>query len=337
MLEEAAVEIAKLKDHIDKMTPELEVTKKDVENTMKILSHDRAEADEEKEIVAKDEAEATQQEKEAQSLMDEAQAELAKAAPLLDEATRVLKELKKDDFYIISSIKKPTPAVVLGMEISCHMMGLKPKKTNIGKVEGDTNGFFDMSRLNLLNNPGAFMQRMIDYDKENIPEDTVKKVNKILNSEEFTLEKVRSASNALVAIHKWVSAMMQYHELLKIVNPKREKVKEMNEKLAIVRANLVEKRKKLKEVEEKIENLERMFREKTELEKSLQEKIDDCNKKLERASKIISGLEGEKTRWTATVERLDKEYGLLIGNCLVGAGMVAYAGAFTSQFRSELE
>lgn len=110
---------------------------------------------------------------------------------------------------------------------------------------------------------------MIDYDKENIPEDTVKKVNKILNSEDFTLEKVRSASNALVAIHKWVSAMMQYHELLKIVNPKREKVKEMNEKLAIVRANLVEKRKKLKEVEEKIENLERMFREKTELEKSL--------------------------------------------------------------------
>jgi dynein heavy chain, axonemal len=37
------------------------------------------------------------------------------------------------------------------------------------------------------------------------------------------------------------------------------------------------------------------------------------------------------------VARLDKEYGLLIGNCLVGAGMVAYAGAFTAQFRQELE
>jgi hypothetical protein len=39
-----------------------------------------------------------------------------------------MKELKKDDFYIISAIKKPTPAVVLGMEISCHMMGLKATK-----------------------------------------------------------------------------------------------------------------------------------------------------------------------------------------------------------------
>ena len=90
-------------------------------------------------------------------LKNEAELELNKATPLLEEAARVLKELKKDDFYIISSIKKPTPAVVLGMEISCHMMALKPKKTNIGKVEGDTNGYFDMARLNLLNNPGNFM------------------------------------------------------------------------------------------------------------------------------------------------------------------------------------
>jgi dynein heavy chain len=59
VLEEAAIEIAKLKDNIDKMTPILEVTKKDVEKTMQQLSHDRSEADEEKDIVAKDEAEAT--------------------------------------------------------------------------------------------------------------------------------------------------------------------------------------------------------------------------------------------------------------------------------------
>jgi dynein heavy chain len=141
-------------------------------------------------------------------LKSEAEFELAKAAPLLDEATRVLKELKKDDFYVISSIKKPTPAVVLGMEIACHMMNLKAKKTNIGKVDGDTNGYFDMARLNLLNNPTKFMADMINFDKDNMTENTVRRVNAILNSEDFTLEKVKSTSNALVAIHKWVSAMM---------------------------------------------------------------------------------------------------------------------------------
>ena len=165
----------------------------------------------------------------------------------------------------------------------------------------------------------------------------MKRVNAVLNSEDFTIEKVKSASQALVAIHKWVSAMMSYHELLKIVGPKREKVAEMNAKLAIVRASLAEKRKRLREVEEKIDSLERMYREKVELEATLQSQISDCLIKLDRAGKIINGLEGEKTRWTATVERLEKEYGLLIGNSLVGAGMVAYSGAFTAQFRSELE
>jgi dynein heavy chain len=181
------------------------------------------------------------------------------------------------------------------------------------------------------------MQKMIDFKKDAIPESTVKRVGAIMSSEDFTLEKVKSASQALVAIHKWVSAMLSYHELLKIVGPKREKVAEMNAKLAVVRASLAEKRKKLREVEEKIEGLERMYKEKVELEANLQKQIGDCMIKLDRAGKIISGLEGEKTRWTQTVERLEKEFGLLIGNSLVAAGMVAYSGAFTAQFRTELE
>jgi dynein heavy chain len=181
------------------------------------------------------------------------------------------------------------------------------------------------------------MKSMQEYDKEAIPESTVRRVGAILASDDFTMEKVKSASQALVAILKWSSAMLQYHELLKVVNPKRAKVREMSEMLAVVRASLAEKRKKLKEVEDTIEGLERMFAEKKELEASLQAQIDDCYKKLERAGKIIAGLAGEKTRWTETVARLTMEYGYLIGNCLVGAGMVAYAGAFTAQFRQELE
>jgi hypothetical protein len=40
------------------------------------------------------------------------------------------------------------------MEVSCHMMGHKPKKANANKIDGDTHGYFDCARTNLLNNPG---------------------------------------------------------------------------------------------------------------------------------------------------------------------------------------
>ena len=208
MLEKAGIEIASLKDHIDKMAPELEITKKDVAATMEQLAVDKADADAEKEIVAKDEAEATAQEAEAALLKGDAEFELSKATPLLEEAARVLQELKKDDFYILAQIKKPTPAVVLGMEVSCHMMQLKPKKQAINKVEGDTGGYFETARTNLLSAPGQFMKSMQDYDKENITENTVKRVGAIISSEDFTMEKVKSASQALVAILKWSTAML---------------------------------------------------------------------------------------------------------------------------------
>jgi dynein heavy chain len=72
-------------------------------------------------------------------------------------------------------------------------------------------------------------------------------------------------------------------------------------------------------------------------EKSLLFEIEDCGKKLIRAEKMISGLEGEKVRWTDTVKTLGERQTLLVGDCLIAAGMVSYAGPFTAQFRQELE
>ena len=74
-----------------------------------------------------------------------------------------------------------------------------------------------------------------------------------------------------------------------------------------------------------------------EQERQLTNRIEESNKKLDRANKIIEGLSGEKQRWTDTVANLSLEFELLIGNCLVAAGMVAYSGSFTSQFRNKME
>lgn len=88
--------------------------------------------------------------------------------------------------------------------------------------------------------------------------------------------------------------MMNYHELLKTVNPKREKVAEMQVMLKEVRARLKEKMDALRLVEEKMEKLEATYQEKLAEEAALVAKIDDCSKKLERAAKIMDGLAGEK-------------------------------------------
>mmetsp|Transcript_20042 Transcript_20042/g.27069 ORF Transcript_20042/g.27069 Transcript_20042/m.27069 type:complete len:688 (-) Transcript_20042:1925-3988(-) len=56
-----------------------------------------------------------------------------------------------------------------------------------------------------------------------------------------------------------------------------------------------------------------------------------------RANKMIEGLAGEKERWTETVAKLKDDKKYIVGNCLVAAGMICYAGPFISAFRESME
>jgi dynein heavy chain len=60
-----------------------------------------------------------------------------------------------------------------------------------------------------------------------------------------------------------------------------------------------------------------------------------CNFVLCRAQKLIAGLGGEKSRWTAAAQGLGREYVQLTGDVLLAAAQIAYLGAFTSTYRHE--
>lgn len=116
-----------------------------------------------------------------------------------------------------------------------------------------------MAKKTLLKDPTKFLEGMMKYDKENISEKTVKAVRNIIDKPEFSLEDVKKANSAMEGICKWAMAMMKYYDLLKIVNPMREKVAEMNAQLQIVRKDLAEKMARLRAVEEKMAILEATY------------------------------------------------------------------------------
>ena len=67
-----------------------------------------------------------------------------------------------------------------------------------------------------------------------------------------------------------------------------------------------------------------------------QEEYEATEKKLQRATKLMVGLGGEKTRYTGASEQLAASLETLIGDSLVTAGVLSYLGPFTSEFRAEL-
>lgn len=316
VLAEAAVEIANLGEMLDKKQPELEATKIEVAKTKETIAKETVSAEETRVIVAADEAEAAVQESEVSAINKSAQDDLAKAEPALAEATKQLNALDVNDFYELKAMTVPTKTVVMMFEITCLMMKKpKPRKPNDPKkAEHDPDGYFELSKKTLLNEPKGFLQSMKDYDKDNIPDALIQKVTPMMERDEVKIEQVRKASKALVAVHTWCNAMITYHETLKIVNPKRALAAEMGVKLEKVRANLAEKRAILKEVNDKIAKLQEDFKNMVQKEKDLNQEIIDCKKKLERAQKLITGLEGEKIRWVETVKILGQRRDLLVGD-----------------------
>jgi dynein heavy chain len=58
---------------------------------------------------------------------------------------------------------------------------------------------------------------------------------------------------------------------------------------------------------------------------------------LERAKKLITGLSDEQIRWSKDVKKLVEDANLIPGNCAVAAGMIAYSGPFTAEYRIRME
>ena len=197
--------------------------------------------------------------------------------------------------------------------------------------------FFDFTKKRLLSNPNQLLKNLIEYDKDNIPEAVVQKVTPLMDLPEMATEKISAVSLALVPVRIWITAMLKYHETLKIVNPLREQAKVMGEKLAVVQAALAEKRAKVKAIMDNLQALQEEQEALTKKAEKLAFDLDECKKKMARAKKMIEGLAGEKERWTETVANLTEAKEFIVGNSLIAAGMISYAGPFISQFREAME
>lgn len=64
---------------------------------------------------------------------------------------------------------------------------------------------------------------------------------------------------------------------------------------------------------------------------SMTDEVEECEQKLCRAEELIGGLGGEYNRWSETAKILGDLYFKLTGNILIGSGIVAYLGVFTSK------
>lgn len=232
-------------------------------------------------------------------------------------------------------MKSPPMGVRLVMEAVCVLKGIKPDKINDPLGSGKKLDDYWGPSKRLLGDI-KFLENLINYDKDNIPEHIIKTIReKYIPNPDFKPERIAVASTACEGLCKWVIAMDAYDKVAKIVAPKKAALAKAMEEYNEAMEALNKKRAALKEVQDKLAALHKELSINKQKKVELENKVNLCTKKLERAEQLIGGLGGEKQRWIENAKALGEQYVNLTGDILVSSGVVAYLGAFTPAFRTE--
>lgn len=319
-LEETNDIVDSLKTELIQLQPILQQKAIEAEELLKRVSVDQKAAAVVRERVSQDEAVVAKQAEEVSIVQADAQKDLDVAMPALSNAVKALDSLSKSDITEVKSFAKPPEAVETVMNAVCLLLNEKQSWDASKKVLSDV----------------TFLDRLKNYDKDNIPAATLKKLTKCVADPGMSVEVVSKVSKAATSLCMWVHAMDVYSKVAKEVGPKRENLEKMNQKLADANAILQEKQNELRLVNDSVARLEKQCKDTVDEKDKLARDAAITEKRLVRAEKLIAGLSVEGARWKESVASLNDSILALIGDTFLAAACISYYGPFTGGFRARI-
>ncbi|CAG9464381.1 unnamed protein product [Pedinophyceae sp. YPF-701] len=294
--------------------------KKECEELLVQIVQDKRTADEQEKQVNAEATKIGKEAEEADAIANECKLALDKALPALEEAEAALSVLDKKDISELKAYSKPPAAVELTLGGVLTVLKRPTNWDEAKKQMGDA----------------GFLSKLMNYDKDQLVDALLKKINKFTSNADFDPEKVGKVSKAAEGMCKWVHAMEKYGEVSKEVAPKKAKLKLATDTLNKKKAALKQAQDKLAEVLAQVQALEDKYNGSMSENKRLEDELADLEGKLERAEKLVTGLAGEKDRWETSIALFEDQAKKLPGDCVVAAAFMSYAGPFPSEYRDEL-
>ena len=295
-------------------------TQKDCEAFLQELVKKSAQATEQEKSVSATKEKIDIEAVKCKTIASAAQKDLDEAIPALEGAVIALNSLNKNDITEVKAYTKPPTLVETTMAAVQILLGKEISWAESKKTLGDVN----------------FLKKLMEFNKEGMTDKVLKKIGGYCNQPDFNPDTVGRISGAAKSLCMWVRAMEIYGRIFRVVEPKKQRLRSAEMQLAEKEALLADAQAKLKKVQEVMEKLESDYKLKMAEKERLKKEAEEMEIKLDRAGKLISGLAGEKIRWQITAEFLEKQMGFLVGDCLIAAAFLSYAGPFLSEYRDEM-
>lgn len=322
-LRETVIQVDKLKNELAQKEETLKVKDKEAKQMLNKLLTDQNEAERKQEFSIDAQAELEKQEAEIQRRKEIVMKDLEYAEPAVLEAQRGVQNIKKQHLSEIRSMANPPAAVKMTMESVCILLGY-----NVSSWRD----------VQLVIRKDDFIPNIVSFNGEDqLSAELREYMEKVyLAREDYTFELVHRASKACGPLLQWVQAQLAYARILQSVGPLREEVQHLEQQTLKTKAQLIAVDQMIFELEESIEKYKESYSELIRETENIKREMASVHKKVDRSMALIKNLTKERERWKESVSTFSAKRDKLVGESVLVAGFIVYAGLYDQKGRELL-
>ncbi|KAL0484096.1 dynein heavy chain, partial [Acrasis kona] len=320
----AREDVAVMSTSLEQQKKTVAKSKKECEDLMTIILQERALADGKKQEVELTRGNIQREKEKANKIKQSAEADLAAVQPILDEATVALSKLDPNDISEIKNYAKPNEKV---KNVLIAVMTVLKQKEQYDVAKG------------LMSNPKKFLGTLLetaDKEKDKITDKYLNNIKQKITSLKLDPVEVKTISVAAAGMCSWVIAIDKFFGVYKDVKPKQERLEQATQTLERNIRGLEDAEAKLDDITKKIKILSDRYTESSTNRDAIKKQAEETELKLTRAKQLVGGLEGERERWTSSIKLYKEDLNHLVGDVLMAAAFMSYAGPFNGEYREQL-
>ncbi|ODA76229.1 hypothetical protein RJ55_08074 [Drechmeria coniospora] len=327
------VGLEKLRDTVDKVRDlraslaekQTQLEQKDAEANEKLqrMVADQREAEQRKNTSLEIQAALERQEAEVAMRKNVVLEDLAKAEPAVEEAKASVSNIKRQHLTEVRSMGNPPQGVRLALDAVCTLLG---HKINDWKAVQAVVRRDDFIASIIMFDNGKQMTRALRN----------KMRNEFLSNPEFTFEKVNRASKACGPLVQWVTAQVDYSDILDRVGPLKEEVMQLEEQALQTKAEAKAVENNIAELESSINTYKTEYAALISETQAIKTEMSKVQFKVDRSVRLLDSLSSERSRWEEGSKSFETQISTLVGDVLVAAAFLAYSGLYDQTFRRSM-
>ena len=327
------VGLEKLRDTVDKVRDlrvslaekKTQLEQKDAEANEKLqrMVADQREAEQRKTTSLEIQAALEKQEAEVAKRKKVVLEDLAKAEPAVEEAKASVSNIKRQHLTEVRSMGNPPQGVRLALDAVCTLLGHKIN---------------DWKAVQAAVRRDDFIASIIMFDnaKQMTRPLRNKMRNDFLSNPEFTFEKVNRASKACGPLVQWVTAQVNYSDILDRVGPLKEEVTQLEEQALQTKAEAKAVEGNISELESSINTYKTEYAALISETQAIKSEMSKVQFKVDRSVRLLDSLSSERTRWEEGSKSFETQISTLVGDVLTAAAFLAYSGLYDQTFRKSM-